>query len=274
MRAPLRMSSEVFDDHAHMEELPGNGGSSPNETQDGSINMVLGILIGMSIYSYLGLLDSSTVWHGWTTVEVLNRVPVDLWNLYSKVLQENPILTKACTSATVYTIGDIISQRAEGKNMEDLDRYRVLRSLIAGFVGHGPLSHFWYIICDGFFGDVLHWNAWWAVFPKVVVDQLLWGTIWNSTYLVLLGLMKREKLDKIWDDTRNSVVPLLFAGLKLWPAVHIITYGLIPVENRLLWVDFVEIFWVIILASQASGHAVAVKAPEANNEGRETVVVA
>lgn len=34
---------------------------------------------------------------------------------------------------------------------------------------------------------------------------------------------------------------------------HCITYGLIPVENRLLWVDFVEILWVTILATQASG---------------------
>jgi protein Mpv17 len=34
--------------------------------------------------------------------------------------------------------------------------------------------------------------------------------------------------------------------------VHVITYGLIPVENRLLWVDAVEIVWVTILASTAS----------------------
>lgn len=48
-------------------------------------------------------------------------------------------------------------------------------------------------------------------------------------------------------------MPLVLEGLKLWPFVHCITYGLIPVENRLLWVDAVEIVWVTILASQASG---------------------
>lgn len=30
-----------------------------------------------------------------------------------------------------------------------------------------------------------------------------------------------------------------------------------PVENRLLWVDIVEIVWVTILATQASGAATA-----------------
>ena len=47
-------------------------------------------------------------------------------------------------------------------------------------------------------------------------------------------------------------MPLMLAGLRLWPFVHVVTYGLIPVENRVLWVDAVEIVWVTILASTAS----------------------
>jgi hypothetical protein len=42
------------------------------------------------------------------------------------------------------------------------------------------------------------------------------------------------------------------SGLKLWPLAHCVTYGLIPVDNRLLWVDLVEIAWVTILASSAA----------------------
>ena len=52
---------------------------------------------------------------------------------------------------------------------------------------------------------------------------------------------------------KRTTIPLMLSGLKLWPAVHVITYGFIPVENRLLWVDFVEIIWVTILATSASG---------------------
>jgi hypothetical protein len=40
----------------------------------------------------------------------------------------------------------------------------------------------------------------------------------------------------------------LQAGWKLWPFAHLITYGLVPVEQRLLWVDCVEIVWVTILS--------------------------
>lgn len=51
---------------------------------------------------------------------------------------------------------------------------------------------------------------------------------------------------------KRTTIPLIVSGLKLWPFVHCITYGLIPVENRLLWVDAVEIVWVTILAGEAA----------------------
>ena len=34
---------------------------------------------------------------------------------------------------------------------------------------------------------------------------------------------------------------------QLWPFVHIITYGVIPSEHKVLWVDSVDILWAFIL---------------------------
>jgi protein Mpv17 len=180
------------------------------------------------------------------------HVPTFLWEHYSAVLAEYPIATKAATSATVYTIGDVIAQK-NTPDLEDLDYGRITRSMLAGLIGHGPMSHVWYNVCDGFFADTLHLStAWWAFLPKVVVDQTIWGPIWNNTYLLLIGLMKRERPEIIWDDIKKSTVPMVLSGLKLWPAAHLVTYGLIPVEHRLLWVDAVEIIWVTVLSTQAA----------------------
>ena len=76
--------------------------------------------------------------------------------------------------------------------------------------------------------------------------------IWVNAYILLLGVMQLQGPGQIFADMKRSTIPLVISGLKLWPFVHIITYGLIPVENRLLWVDLVEIFWCIILANQVS----------------------
>ena len=65
--------------------------------------------------------------------------------------------------------------------------------------------------------------------------------------------MKLDSLDSISQDVKRTAIPLIMSGLKLWPLAHCVTYGLVPVENRLLWVDTVEILWVTILATQAAG---------------------
>ena len=155
----------------------------------------------------------------------------------------------------MYTIGDIIARKTEGLDIGKLDRGRILRSALAGLIGHGPMSHVWYHVSEDFFDNTLHLHAWWDFIPKVVVDQAVFGPIWNNSYILLLGIMQLQRPGQIFADMKRSTIPLLISGLKLWPFVHCITYGLIPVENRLLWVDFVEIFWVTILANEANSEA-------------------
>jgi protein Mpv17 len=48
----------------------------------------------------------------------------------------------------------------QGASLAELDRWRVLRSGLAGFIGHGPLSHCWYGVCEGLF-DAIGWNGAW-----------------------------------------------------------------------------------------------------------------
>lgn len=82
--------------------------------------------------------------------------------------------------------------------------------------------------------------------------QTTWGPFWNNTYILLLGIMQLSKPEKIFGEMKRTTIPLIVSGLKLWPLAHLVTYGLIPVENRLLWVDLVEIIWVTILATAAA----------------------
>ncbi|GKY94862.1 hypothetical protein MPSEU_000451100 [Mayamaea pseudoterrestris] len=222
-------------------------------------NIVTGVVGATIVYQLL--LHQQHHARGWDFSEIALRDFADTWASYMQHLQSNPILTKAITSGSVYTIGDLIAQRTEIGGSSDespaegFDGMRVLRSGLAGFIGHGTLSHFWYLACDYSFEHVLHLSA--AFWPlKILIDQTVWGPIWNNTYILLLGLMKRESLETVWADMKRTTVPLIVSGLKLWPLAHCVTYGLIPTENRVLWVDMVEILWVTILATQAAGPAV------------------
>ena len=226
----------------------------------------------------------------------LTQLPLQAYQAYEQVLLANPITTKAATSATVYTIGDIVAQFTEQQQQQpqsadnddnissfvEIDTGRVVRSLVAGGIGHGPLSHVWYHLSEQFFNLVGLTSAeagWWSVIPKIAIDQIVWGTIWNSLYLSSVGIMQLamaphrpqkqaeddmtdensstrrlslSNIQNVLEETKSSIVPLFVDGLKLWPFAHIITYGVIPVEDRLLWVDAVEIIWVAIMATKAA----------------------
>ena len=136
------------------------------------------VLVVLAVLNNIASVDSS-IMRGWSPEEMAVRIPVDNWISYNAVLERSPVQTKAITSATVYTIGDFIAQRTEGTDMGKLDRMRLLRSLLAGLIGHGPLSHVWYNWSEELFDNVLHLNdLWWGVVPKVAIDQTTWGPFW------------------------------------------------------------------------------------------------
>mmetsp|Transcript_18574 Transcript_18574/g.26136 ORF Transcript_18574/g.26136 Transcript_18574/m.26136 type:complete len:338 (-) Transcript_18574:219-1232(-) len=275
----IKKSDISFDDELSEDELQLLRQKDPigyliNDIKKLDINAVINtaVLVGVAVavLSRLATVDSA-IMRGWTTSEMAVRIPIDNWNDYSAILDKSPLSTKAITSATVYTIGDFIAQASEGVKIGEIDRPRILRSLLAGLIGHGPLSHIWYDASEHLFDDVLRLdpNQWWTVIPKVAIDQATWGPFWNNTYILLLGLMKRDSLMSIWNEVKRTTIPLIVSGLKLWPLAHVVTYGLVPVENRLLWVDLVEIIWVTILATAAaggesSGHGVSVKEDESS----------
>lgn len=66
----------------------------------------------------------------------------------------------------------------------------------------------------------------WVAGPKVVTDQLLWGPFWNAVYICFLGTLKKDSFDTIKEAVVSTALPLVLAGIRLWPLAHLITYGL------------------------------------------------
>lgn len=255
MSAIAETSEEIEVDERLREDNPMEFISQEvNAKMDANAIFNTGVIVvaALAILDQIATVDTG-ITRGWTVEEMALRIPFDNWNSYSSVLSAAPIQTKAITSATVYTIGDFIAQRTEGISMGELDRPRLIRSLLAGLIGHGPMSHVWYGLSETLFQDILHLPSnIQGTAIKVLIDQTCWGPIWNNTYILMLGVMKFNSLETIWGEIKRTTVPLILSGLKLWPLAHCVTYGLIPVENRLLWVDLVEILWVTVLATAAS----------------------
>ncbi|KAK1324409.1 hypothetical protein QJS10_CPA01g02317 [Acorus calamus] len=214
---------------------------------DRAINATIVLTTGTFAITKLLTVDHD-YWHGWTLFEILRYAPQHNWSAYEEALKTNPVLAKMMISGVVYSIGDWIAQCYEGKPLFEFDRARMFRSGLVGFTLHGSLSHYYYHLCE----DILPFQDWWVVPAKVVFDQTAWSAVWNSIYYVVLGLLRLESPVNIFSELKATFWPLLTAGWKLWPFAHLITYGVIPVEQRLLWVDCVELVWVTILSTYSN----------------------
>ncbi|XP_010545803.1 PREDICTED: uncharacterized protein LOC104818056 [Tarenaya hassleriana] len=214
---------------------------------DRTINATIVLAAGSYAITKLLTIDHD-YWHGWTLFEILRYAPQHNWTAYEEALKRNPILAKMVISGVVYSLGDWIAQCYEGKPLFEFDRARMLRSGLVGFTLHGSLSHFYYQFCE----ELFPFRDWWVVPVKVAFDQTAWSAIWNSIYFTVLGFLRFESPISIFKELRATFLPMLTAGWKLWPFAHLITYGLIPLEQRLLWVDCVELIWVTILSTYSN----------------------
>ncbi|RDX72909.1 hypothetical protein CR513_47548 [Mucuna pruriens] len=239
------LSLEGFSSSPSSSALVGNESEEDMEKLiDRTINATIVLAAGTFAVTKLLTIDSD-YWHGWTLFEILRYAPQHNWSAYEEALKTNPVLAKMMISGIVYSLGDWIAQCFEGKPLFEFDRARMFRSGLVGFTLHGSLSHYYYQFCE----ELFPYKEWWVVPAKVAFDQTAWSALWNSIYYTVVAFLRFDSPITIYNEWKATFFPMLTAGWKLWPFAHLITYGVIPVEQRLLWVDTIELIWVTILST-------------------------
>lgn len=206
----------------------------------------------------------------------------ELFNIYQTLAISWPIVTKAFTSGIAYFVGDVIAQRFEGVGQEEnveeaplkepntfgkVDASRVARSTIVGFVAHGPQLHAWGVWLESFVvlgTSPLAKRS--AVFVKILLDQTIFTMYWNGSYCAFIEILRGASMREAWHSVYVSAWPSLRSSWCFWPLVHTVTYSVMPIHLRVLWIDVVEIVWVAILSTIAAS-SVAVTSNEKAREG-------
>lgn len=88
---------------------------------------------------------------------------------------------------------------------------------------------------------------------KFSLDQTL-GAVANTVLFIGgMGALRGETIGKIMSSVRSDSIPLLLAGQKLWPAVSIISFTMVPVEKRTVFGGIIGVGWGIFLSLLAGG---------------------
>mmetsp|Transcript_1179 Transcript_1179/g.2957 ORF Transcript_1179/g.2957 Transcript_1179/m.2957 type:complete len:180 (+) Transcript_1179:65-604(+) len=166
-----------------------------------------------------------------------------LWAQYNRALAAQPLIVKALTSFTGFTAGDLLAQKAvEGK--EEFDFMRTARMATFGLLWHGPSGHYFY----GFLDSKLPGTSMKTVFTKVGIDQVLWNPIFGIVFFSYLGLTDGKGPDEIVEKIKADLPTAVTGSWAYWIPAHFVNFRFIPGEQRLLYINCMQIMYNIFLS--------------------------
>jgi protein Mpv17 len=104
-----------------------------------------------------------------------------LWARYNALLEAQPLLTKALTSLTGFTAGDVLAQKFIEEEGKPYDYMRTVRLGSFGFMLHGTTGHYFYGMLD----SKLPGTKPITVATKVAIDQTIWNPIFGCMFFGL-----------------------------------------------------------------------------------------
>jgi len=167
---------------------------------------------------------------------------------YQARLAARPLLTPSITTLILFATGDVAAQQlVERRGAAAHDAARTARMALYGGVVFGPAATLWFRVLQRHVVVASSANA--TIAARVACDQLLFAPTFIGVFLgsmaVLEGASPADKLRRnYWDALR--------ANYMIWPFVQGVNFKLVPLEHRVLFVNFISIGWNCYLSYLAN----------------------
>ncbi|KAK5126501.1 hypothetical protein LTR08_004766 [Meristemomyces frigidus] len=88
---------------------------------------------------------------------------------------------------------------------------------------------------------------------KFSLDQTIGAAANTVLFIAGIALLRGSSLASIQSDIQQRFWPMIFAGQKLWPAVSVLSFTVVPFEMRTLFGSIVGLFWGVYLSLMSGG---------------------
>lgn len=167
-----------------------------------------------------------------------------LWARYNKLLEAQPLLTKALTSLTGFTLGDILAQNFVEASDQPYDIMRTLRLGSFGFLIHGTTGHYFY----GFLDAKLPGTAPLTVVTKVAIDQTIWNPIFGLMFFGYLNFAEGKSWTDYTNKLQQDLKTAVMGSWAVWVPAHTVNFAFIPPAQRLLYINTIQIGYNVFLS--------------------------
>ncbi|KAL6755714.1 hypothetical protein V8C86DRAFT_3098577 [Haematococcus lacustris] len=192
---------------------------------------------------------------------------------YLGTMAAHPLLTKEVTGILGAFLGDLLAQglpavtpslqqaRQRWAGAPALptplpavafryDVWRALRMVGFGALVGTPVNHLWFTALDT---TILPEDptSTLAVVAKMGLDQTLMAPLMTSAFFSTITALEGRP-EQIMDVLQAKLRPTLAANYCLWPAAHLVNFGLVPSDQRILYVNTVALLWTAVLSTMAN----------------------
>lgn len=168
-----------------------------------------------------------------------------IWRVYLRALEKRPFVTQVSSTAILMASGDVIAQFAvEKKGIQNYEPSRTVRFFGFGIFVGGPILRTWYIILD----KVYKGTGTLVAAKKLATDQLCFAPAFLTVFVSVMGLLRGDSQGEIKDKLKRDFKPILITNYKIWPLVQAINFYFVPLQHRIIVVNFVALGWNTYLA--------------------------
>lgn len=167
-----------------------------------------------------------------------------IWGRYNKLLDTQPLLTKALTSLVGFTVGDVLAQNFISDDGKEYDVMRTIRLGSFGFLLHGTTGHYFYGMID----SKLPGTKPVTVATKVAIDQTLWNPIFGCMFFGYLNVVEGKSFAEYQAKIKADLKTAVMGSWVVWVPAHTINFAFIPSNQRLLYINTIQIGYNIFLS--------------------------
>lgn len=167
-----------------------------------------------------------------------------IWRRYNKLLEAQPLFTKAFTSLIGFTAGDVLAQNFINDDKDSYDVMRTIRLGSFGFLLHGTTGHYFY----GFLDSKLPGTKPVTVASKVAIDQFFWNPIFGCMFFGWLNFTEGKSFADYKAKLNSDLKTAVMGSWAVWIPAHTVNFAFIPPAQRLLYINTIQIGYNVFLS--------------------------
>eukprot|EP00795_Rhopilema_esculentum_P008467 gene8467-14457_t len=146
--------------------------------------------------------------------------------------------------------GDVIAQQAVERKGLKHDVLRTVKMTGMGLCIIGPGLRTWYIILE----KLVKGAGKTVALKKMLLDQTVWAPSFLAMFLSAVSVLNGKSKDEIIMKFQNEYIDMMKVNYMIWPAVQLLNFYFVPMQHRVVVVNFVALFWNTYLAFVSHRH--------------------